>query len=786
MKKFLWVAILLHSCIVGYADDEPNQLEKKKPDTMLFGDVLDENNEHIPFATIGVVGENKGVSADISGHFKLLGVSEGEHVVRISAVGYAPREYKIVFKSGEQNTLRAILRTDQIGLEQVVVSGDRSEKSRKEVVTIVNSIGPRLMEITQSAMLSESLNYTPGLRIENDCQNCGFTQVRMNGLEGSYSQILINSRPVFSGLASVYGLELMPANMIDRVEVVRGGGSALFGGNAIAGTINLITKEPMNSNYGVSGSVGMLGNGALDNTLNLNASVVSDDYKTGLTLYGFKRSREEWDANEDGYSEIASLNNNTFGASLFHRLKNRAKIGVDYFFISEKRRGGSDFEKTPHEAELAEALEHNINSVSATYDQFFRGHDKLSIYAALQTVNRDSYYGANYDPSAYGATNDLSYNAGFQYHRDINQFFGTHSELLLGAETTASSLKDEKVGYYDAVGSTHLDNTLIADQQVTTYGGFLQNEWIWTKLRLTLGLRYEQYKITNVKPETKDLTGDMFAPRASFLWSVSPKFQFRASYASGYRAPQIFDEDLHIEASTARQVIHRNDPNLKQETSNSYTASVDYTDQFGKLTTQLLVEGFYTKLNDPFVSEYGTPDAEGNVVYTRTNAKDGAIVKGVNIEANAAIGSKFLFQLGTTLQQSEYESKQEFDETSFFRTPDSYGYFTTTYSPNTRFKAALTANYTGKMLVPYFGNTLSKPEVGELRTSADFFDLGTKFSYDFSLAEDLNLQLYVGAKNLFNSYQSDFDKGADRDPGYVYGPLSPRMFYIGVKLGNIL
>lgn len=775
---------MLHSNLLGYADN--NTENKGKPDTMIFGDVVSNDDEHIPFATISIVGTTIGVSADISGHFKLSGMNPGKHTVRVSAVGYASKEYEFDFKEGDKNTLTATLTVDQIGLEQVVVSGDRSERSRKEVATIVNAIGPKLMEITQSATLSESLNYSPGLRMENDCQNCGFTQVRMNGLEGPYSQILINSRPVFSGLAGVYGLELMPANMIDRVEVVRGGGSALFGGNAIAGTINLITKEPVSDGFGVSGSMSTLGDGAMDNSLNLNASVLSSDYNTGLTLYGFKRNRDQWDANNDDFSELSEIENNTFGASLFHRMSNRSKIGVDYFFINEVRRGGSDFEKPLHESEVAEAVTHNINSVSATYDQFFRTHDKLSLYAALQSVNRDSYYGANYDPSAYGLTKDLSWNAGAQYHRDLENFFGTKSELLLGAETTISALEDNKLGYFDVENMVHTNNTLIADQQVATYGAFAQNEWIWNKLRLALGLRYEHYNISNIADNTPDVTGNVFAPRATALWTISPKFQFRASYASGYRAPQIFDEDLHIETSTARQVTHVNDPNLTQESSNSYNASIDYTDQFGKFVTQLLVEGFYTQLNDPFSNEYGEPDENGNVVYTRTNAEDGAAVKGVNLEANASRGSKWLFQLGLTFQSSEYESAQEFNETRFFRTPDTYGYFTSTFSPVARFKAALTANYTGEMLVPYFGNSISNPEIGELRTSSAFFDMGMKFSYDFRLSEDLNLQLYTGAKNIFNQFQSDFDKGADRDPGYMYGPLSPRMFYIGVKLGNVL
>ena len=125
-------------------------------------------------------------------------------------------------------------------LNEIVVSASRSEQKRIEAPIIVSTISPKLLSTVQAVTLSEGLNFSPGLRLENNCQNCGFTQVRMNGMEGPYTQLLINSRPIISGLAGVYGLELLPTNMIERIEVVRGGGSALFGSNAIAGTINLI------------------------------------------------------------------------------------------------------------------------------------------------------------------------------------------------------------------------------------------------------------------------------------------------------------------------------------------------------------------------------------------------------------------------------------------------------------------------------------------------------------------------------------------------------------------
>ncbi len=784
MKKMMLVAVMLHTFLLGNSEDLPKD---PRPDTMLFGDVVTNDDEHVPFASIVVKGTNLGTAADLSGHFKLTGIPEGEHTILVSAVGYKSTEYKVTFEVGAQKTIRASLESDEIGLEQVVVSADRSERSRRDVSVIVNSISPKLLERTQSVTLAEGLNFSPGLRMENNCQNCGFTQIRMNGLEGHYSQILINSRPVFSGLAGVYGLELIPANMIDRIEVVRGGGSALFGGNAIAGTINLITKEPVRSGYNVNASTSFIGDdSALDYNLNFNGSIVSDDNRSGISLYGFKRERDYYDANGDGYSEISELENATFGASMFYRLGYRSKINLDYFFIEEARRGGNDFEKLMHEADICEAVDHRINSASISFDKLMQDHDKLTVYAAMQAVDRDSYYGANQDPSAYGNTKDFSYNVGAQMHMDVEKFLIAPSELTFGTEFSSTNMEDIKLGYYNRETDTHEDNTQIADQRVSTIGVFAQNEWIWEKFRMSVGLRAEHYNIKDLAKTSGTVSGEVLSPRVTLLYKLTPQLQFRTSYAQGYRAPQIFDEDLHIETSGARRVTRVNDPNLEQETSNSYTFSLDYTEQFGKFVTQFLAEGFYTKLNNPFVSDYGAADEEGNVVYTRRNAEDGAVVKGINLELNVSMGTKFLWQSGFTIQDSRYEAAQEFDEKRYFRTPNNYGYLSMTWSPTMRFRVAMTGNYTGKMLVPYFGPNQMDIDAGELRQSPTFFDFGTKVSQDFRLNNDLGLQLYGGVKNLFNSYQSDFDSGIDRDPSYMYGPLSPRMFYFGIKLGNIL
>jgi outer membrane receptor for ferrienterochelin and colicins len=783
--KYLYIAFIVMLI--------PAFVNAQNTDAMLFGDIKT-GEQHIPFATITVKGTTIGTAADATGHFKMANIPLGKQVIVVSAVGYKPLEKTYVFEKDKSITVSFQLESDNIGLEQVVVSADRNAQSRRDASTIVNNISAKLMKRTQDVTLSEGLSFSPGLRVEDNCQNCGFTQIRMNGMESQYTQILINSRPVFSGLAGVYGIELIPANMIERVEVVRGGGSAMYGSNAIAGTVNLITKDPINNTFSAGTSLGAIGTGLgdtsggiqPDKSLNFNGSFVTDDFKSGLSIFGFQRKRGAFDVNNDGFSDLTSINNTTLGTRMYYRATERAKFTVDYFNINEFRRGGDRFDLPPHEAMIAEQARHQINSGAINFDLLAREEDKFSVFFSGQKVDRQTYQGANQDPSAYSLTNDFTYAAGVQYSRKIGVFIFAPSKLTSGIEHNGSNLDDTRQGYYDYQLQQHFGNTKIAKQQLTTSSAFIQNEWIFNKGSFATGLRYDHYVVADKLDFKPDVTGNVFSPRFSFLYNVTSWLQARAGYAGGFRAPQIFDEDLHIEASGSRKVIHENAPGLKQETSKSFTFSLDFTKDFGRWETQFLAEGFYTRLKDPFANEYGTPDENGTVIYTRINAKNAAVVKGVNLEFNAAPSALFQFQSGFTIQKAAYEVPQEFNEKRFFRSPDNYGYLSLSSSPAEHLNLALTGNYTGSMLVPYFGPAIANPEAGELRKTQTFFDAGLKLTYEFHLSNNISLELNSGVKNIFNSFQNDLDKGISRDPSYIYGPTSPRVVYVGMKVGNLL
>lgn len=768
--------------------------QKTKTDANIIGHVVC-CGKHIPFANVAIKGTTIGTVTDETGHYQLINLPVGKHTVVVSMIGYKPQEKIVEIKTNQTIEIKFELEKDILNIQEVVVSADRSERKRTEAPVIVNTISPRLFNSTQSVTLGEGLNFSPGLRLENDCQNCGFTQVRMNGMEGPYSQILINSRPIFSGLAGVYGLELIPANMIEKVEVVRGGGSALFGSNAIAGTINIILKDPITNSFEVGTDYALTGVGvkdsggpASDYSINLNTSMVSDDRKTGIALFGFTRNRQLFDANGDGYSEIAPMNNLTLGTRIFHRLGFRSKLAVDFFTIKEQRDGGNKQDLPLHERDVAEAIKHDLKSGGVTYEQFFRQYDQLSVYAAGQFLNRDSYYGANQSLTDYGKTKDRTYNAGVQYKAVFR-----NSSLVGGFENTSGFLTDKKLGYPDyanaiiindsIVGVPHTGNTLVADQSSVISGVFAQYEVKLNKTKIAAGGRFDHYKVQDLAKKGGEVKrGNVFSPRISLMYEIFKDLQGRVSYSQGFRAPQIFDEDLHIETSGSRQVINVNDPNLKQENSHSIMASLDYNGLIGTNYIGLLVEGFYTRLANPFVNEIGLPDAQGVVYYTRKNAEGGATVQGINLEFKFRPLNDFSLTSGFTVQSSRYDIAQEFNEKRFFRTPNHYGYFALDWDFTRNSCLSATGDYTSSMLVPYFGPE-TNPETGELRKSEKFFDLGIKLSHTFQL-NGASLQCFGGVKNIFNSWQSDFDKGIDRDPSYIYGPVSPRTVYIGFKIGN--
>lgn len=734
-------------------------------DAHIAGHVLDAHTqEHLPFVNVQVEGTALGCLTDESGHFYLKNLPEGKLTIVFSMMGYETEKRTVIIRRDTLIEMNVAIAETSFMIDNVVVTANKYETKQREVATIVNVISPLIIQSTTSNSMADVLNFQTGLRVEETCSNCGVPQIRINGLEGQYTQILMDSRPIFSSLASVYGLEQLPAGMVDRIEVIRGGGSALFGANAIAGVVNIITKEPARNFFNVSNTSAFTQQGTYDINTNLNASVVSENQKAGIYVFGVQRNRQQYDRDKDGYSDIPTLNSTTVGLRSFFKTSDYSKITAEYHHTTEFRRGGYGIDSLqPHESPLTEQLKHNIDAATMKWDMYTADSKHfVSAYTSFQHIGRDSYFGTNYNPDAYGKSTDIVSVTGAQYRFSYPCGL-MNADLSAGVEYSYNQLRDQILGYDR--------NTL---QRVHLGGGYVQNEWKNKQWSILVGGRLEQHSLLE-KP--------IFSPRANVRYTPIDPIILRVSYASGYRAPQIYEEDLHVGAVGGEVSLISLDENLRPEYSHSVSGSIDMYKRFGKWDLNLTLEGFFTQLNDVFTLVENGHDAMGNLLLTRTNAS-GARVAGLNVEAKVGYGHLLTFQAGYTYNHSRYIQPEQWSPTiapqrRMFRTPDHYGYFLLNIEPVKHFHILTNGKVTGNMLVQHFAGYI--PEDKEVTTPV-FFEWDVKLCYDIPIYKHYTLEINAGVKNLLDHFQQDLDKGMDRDAGYIYGPATPRTFFAGVNL----
>ena len=801
MKKIFTLTLCL---LAFFASVQANENEPNKTDANIFGHILDKKTkEHLPYVTIRLKGTTTGTTSDATGHYFLKNLPVGKFTLEISMIGFKTQTKDVTIEANTTRELDFELEEESIALNAVVVSANRNETNRMMAPSLVSVLDIKMLETTNSKNLAQALNFQPGLRVEDNCQNCGFTQVRINGLAGAYSQILIDSRPIYGALTGVYGLEQIPTNMIDRVEVIRGGGSALFGSSAIGGVVNIITKEPLRNSGDVAHTLSSINGKTFENNTMFNASILTDTRNAGIMLYGQNRDRQGYDHDGDGFTEMPMLKNRSFGFRSFLKTGLYSKLTFEYHNMHEFRRGGDSLKRQPYQAYVAEQLEHYINGGGINYVQNSSDlKNKFNLYASAQHTLRKSYYGGGLPVSvldtlnqtadkenvvinkdvvknlnnrlnSFGRSTEMIYQVGGQYTRSMDKLLFMPAELTAGTEYLSNALTDVS-GYRSAS----------LDQKTHTTSAFLQNEWKNDKWSILLGGRLDKHSLVK---------SAIFSPRANLRYNPNGKINFRLSYSEGFRAPQYFDEDLHVEVAGGEEIVRILSKDLKEERSRSISGSVDFYHNAGEFQINTLVEGFFTHLRNPF----DTKDAESNhgtrerIVY---NAK-GAKVYGMNLEGRLAYRRLFDLQLGLTLQKSLYdEARDPFGEDGtkyreFMRTPDTYGYFVATWKPVNGLAATLSGNYTGWMYVPHEAGDgdLSKPtdrvaKENKIEKVDPFFELHTKFSYDFAILEYSTLQINAGVQNIFNAYQKDFDTGAGRASSYIYGPAAPRSLFVGLKM----
>ena len=761
MKKYILVLSAMFFALLS----QNLCAEERYPETIIHGHVLMKGTgEHVPFVLVSLKGTTIATSTGDSGHYHLEHLPAGTFTLQVSGMGYKTVSREVILKPGTTLEINFEIEEDNVLLDGVVVSANRSETTRMMAPTLVNVVNMETYDKVNATSLSQGLMFQPGVRVENNCQNCSYQQVRINGLDGPYTQILIDSRPIFSSLAGVYGIEQLPANMVDRVEVMRGGGSALFGSSAIAGTINIITKEPVRNSSSISHTTSSInGRGVFDHNTSLNASLVTDDNKMGLAVFAQNRQKDGYDHDGDGFTELTEMNGQTLGMRGYLKTGIYSKVTAEYHHLQEFRRGGDNLQLPPHEAMIAEQVDHSINTGSVKYDWYAPNEKHMvNAFASVQHIRRESYYGAGQDPNAYGETTDLTWVVGSQYIYKMDNCLFMPANFTAGLEYNSDHMNDNMWGY-----------GRVTEQSIQIGSAYFQNEWRNPMWSFLVGGRLDKHSL---------IDGIIFSPRANLRYNPVKNVNLRASYSYGFRAPQAFDEDLHIDNVGGSVSMIRLADDLRVEKSQSFSLSADIYESWGDWQGNLLLEGFYTDLSDVFaLTEIGV---ENGVLIKERRNESGARVYGGNLEGKLAYKSIWQLQAGFTLQQSLYKEAHAWAEDveatkEMFRTPGLYGYFVSSYSPLKQLMLSLSGTYTGSMLIEHHAGYI---EANRTELTRDFMDLNIKVAYDFDIYSHIKLQLNGGIQNFLNAYQNDFDQGADRDSGYIYGPATPRCFYFGVKL----
>lgn len=692
---------------------------------------------------------------DREGRYCLTGLPGGEPVTLVATLdGFRLESRRVDMPaSGAAAPIDLTLQPAAFN-DHVVVTATRTSRRLSDVAVRTEIVDRRLMRALGARTLADAVEYTTGVRVESNCQNCNFSQIRLLGLDGPYTQILVDGQPVISSLAQVYGIEQIPSRMIERIEIVKGGGSALYGSGSVGGVVNIISREPARRGGLFETRVDVMG--GLPNYSN-SGSFDWASPRTRSSVTGFFQVDDvkPLDVSGDGFTEVSRRRLRAGGARAAHYLLGgRGKLTGEFTLIDESRRGGDRLRLPPEQANVAEWIDSRRAGGSLTwFHSVSRGFDYRFTLAAAD-MHRDSYYGTGQDPNAFGATDNLLLVADSQ----VNQYIGRHT-VSWGGQATWEDLLDEQPAYDRRTDAVY-----------SNLGLFLQDDWAFAKgWSLMYGLRADRHS---------SVDRIIASPRVALMISPQEALSIRASLARGFRAPQAFDEDLHLSSVGGEVRFIRLDPDLREERSTNYMLGAEWRPEAGPGQALFEINAFFTRLDDLFLAREHDDPGTGALELVKVNHGD-AHVYGLEANAGWGIGDDLVLQGGLVFQRARFgEAEPDFGSRDFFRTPNRYGNLTLTWTAPRLGTVFAGLRYTGPMKAPHYAGFVPNDR---LETTPAFVTLDASLAYPLHVAGERRLTLSFAGRNLTNAFQRDLDQGAFRDASYVYGPRFPRSVSVGIR-----
>jgi outer membrane receptor for ferrienterochelin and colicins len=721
---------------------------------LLRGTVSDSTGLPLPGVTLNLAGRAERAVTDERGQYCFAAPPSGEQTITALLDGFMPARARLAI--GDTPLAHDVVLTPGFR-QETVVTATRTSRRLDDVPVRTEVVGRDDIERLGARTLADALEFTTGVRVENNCQNCNFSQIRLLGLEGPYTQLLVEGQPIISSLAQVYGIEQIPARMIERIEVVKGGGSALYGPGSVGGVINVIPREPSSRGASLEARSDVMGmDGTPGYSLSGATDWVSASQQSFVSFFGQSDRVRPIDLTGDGFTEVSRRHLDAIGARVAaYLLSNAAKLTVDVTMLREARRGGNNLDRPPHDADIAESIDSDRTSLSATWFHARGSRFDYRVTTSWAGTWRDSYYGTGRDPNAYGDTA----NHMLVIDGQVNRYVGRHT-LSTGGQITRETLLDRQPAYQRLTDATYRN-----------VGVFVQDDW-------ALGGGWEV--IYGVRADRHTAVNRMIAsPRVAVMWSPQPALDIRASIARGFRAPQVFDEDLHLSSVGGESRLIRLSPTLTEERSTNVMLGAEWKPVAGPGQALIEVNGFSTRLTELFHARLDDDPLTDELDFLKVNF-GGARVYGLELNLGWGIGDAFVLQGGIVEQRARFDTPEpDFGSRSFFRTPERYGNVMVTWKPHHVADLFAGVRYIGPMSVPHYAGVIP---VDRLERSPSFVTLDAGSSFELGHWDGRTVTLTLNARNLTNAYQKDVEQGALRDAAYVYGPRFPRSIGMGLRV----
>jgi outer membrane receptor for ferrienterochelin and colicins len=752
MKFYLKILLLIFSITCS---SQNNSLTGKISDRL----------ENLSYVNIYIQNTKFGTSSNDEGYYQIKNIPSGTYKIVVSSLGYKTKIIEITFNKDEKIIQNFSLVSDN-SLDEIVVSGNLKPVSKSASSVPVDVYSKSFFKKNPTPSIFESLQNVNGVRPQLNCNVCNTGDIHINGLEGPYTFVLIDGMPIVSGLSTVYGLTGIPQALIQRVEVVKGPASTLYGSEAVGGIINIITKKPSNSPM-------------------LFVDSFSSSWEEVNTDIGFKYNASKkiqglLGINYFNYQNIIDNNNDNFTdltlqnrISIFNKLNiersNNKLFTVAFRYVYEDRWGGeTNWNKSFRGTDLVygESIYTSRWETFGTYE--LPTTENIRLQFSANGHHQDSFYGTDsYKADQLIAFGQLVYNKKIKKKHDL--LFGIAYRYTTYDDNTFAT--SESDGVTNKPSIIHLPGVFIQDEMNLT-----------NQHKLLIGARYDY----------NSLHGTIFSPRVNYKWnSKNNKNILRFSVGNGFRVANIFTED-HAALSGAREVVFEGE--LSPETS--WNANVNYVKKISINNTLVSLDasGFYTHFNNRILPDYETDP--NKIIYANLNGF--SVSKGVSLNSDISFPLGLTMNIGATLMDvSIHENnikKRQLLTESFS------GVWSISYKlKKSRIKIDYTGNVYGPMKLPLLSEL--DPRKGEspwfsIQNIQVTKNIGTSWEMYGGIKNILN---FTPARNSIARSSDPFDTGVvfnssgeaiatennpyalTFDPSYVYASNQGIRGFLGLR-----